>query len=215
MPGYGPSWLSSSRCLSCPQAVVGQVATPLEFDASVDGFTPRGTPIATRINTGILVQQAMGDGTLRGYPLADCALPPVEMWLAICGGAPSGLSLSGVGRLVASLFNECNPMCMQAVAPWSRECREREGMSTSELTSVIAGVIVDKVTATLSTGPQLRAFTTSLTFCAGYSYSLQFDAQQAARGATAQCVGGLLDACETAFQVHIIIRRHQSELNRA
>ena len=194
---------------------MGQVSEPLQFDASVDGFTPRGTPIATRINAGILIQTGFEEKTLLGYPLADCAKPPVEMWLAVCGGsAASGeLSLTGIGDLVASLSTSCNPICMQAVAPWSRECRERQGMGSAALTQVIASVVVGKVKATVGNGPPLSAYTLSLTAagCASSSYATTAsyaaltggDVATPATGATAECLAGLVGNCETAFEAQL------------
>ena len=52
--------------------------------AQVDGFTPRGTPMATRINTGINMQEAVVDKHLSSYPLASCQDPPVQLWMAVC-----------------------------------------------------------------------------------------------------------------------------------
>jgi hypothetical protein len=149
--------------------VLGQAVTPLQFDSSVDGFAPRGTPVATRLNTGFLLQGAMEadkkglgadslpDGLLRGYPLADCDEPPVEVWMALCsdgtGPVPGGgggavaaaASAAGISRLVTSLSSSCNPICRAAVAPWARECRERLGWPNDALMDVVATTVLSKL----------------------------------------------------------------------
>eukprot|EP01047_Picozoa_sp_COSAG01_P014506 COSAG01_NODE_708_length_14125_cov_3.872745_6_plen_325_part_00 len=148
---------------------LGQAVTPLQFDSSVDGFAPRGTPVATRLNTGFLLQGAMEadkkglgadslpDGLLRGYPLADCDEPPVEVWMALCsdgaGPVPGGgggavaaaASAAGISRLVSSLSSSCNPICRAAVAPWARECRERLGWPNNALMDVVATTVLSKL----------------------------------------------------------------------
>lgn len=133
------SCLTAIGCAMLCIAAAGQIWAPLQFDGSISGFTPRGTPVATRVNTGLLIQKALEDKTIQGYPHADCDTPPVEMWLAVCGGDTSsalkgataslGLTPKLIGNTVASLSTSCNPICMRAVAPWARECRAHASAS--------------------------------------------------------------------------------------
>eukprot|EP01050_Picozoa_sp_SAG11_P011551 SAG11_NODE_1231_length_5456_cov_3.733246_2_plen_295_part_00 len=203
---------------------VGQLAVPLQFDASVDGFTPRGTPMATRINTGLLIQKGIDEKTLRGFPLADCAHPPIELWLVLCGGGRTGASRAStsasaggggapsfakLGDMVASLAGAgCGPICAQAVAPWSRECAERDGSTEAEQSRVVAAAILEKLSVTASsltsvafTAAQIAAGCTSSSELDALSLPLLSEAalSEAALSATAECVGELVANCSARF----------------
>jgi hypothetical protein len=153
-------------------ALLGPALAPLQFDASVKGFTPRGTPMAMRINTGILLQAGLADKTLQGFPDADCSAPPVELWLALCGSQEaSNVDMSTVfgaaavvGELLARLAGECSPICMTTVAPWYRECREHTGLGLNDLASIVADTIMQGLSTTVQAGLTL-ALATGQTTC--------------------------------------------------
>ena len=168
-------------------ALLGPVLVPMKFDASVKGFTPRGTPMAIRINTGILLQAGLADQTLQGFPDADCASPPVELWLALCGSQASGDvdtstvfgAAAAVGDLLERLAGECSPICMTTVTPWYRECREQTGLSIEALADVVADTITAKLPATAQT-----------------ALTLLLSTGQAQCSSTAACVSGMLATCD-------------------
>jgi hypothetical protein len=171
-------------------ALLGPVLVPMKFDASVKGFTPRGTPMAIRINTGILLQAGLADQTLQGFPDADCASPPVELWLALCGSQASGDvdtstvfgAAAAVGDLLERLAGECSPICMTTVTPWYRECREQTGLSIEALADVVADTITAKLPATAQT-----------------ALTLLLSTGQAQCSSTAACVSGMLATCDARF----------------
>ena len=147
--------------------LLGPALAPLQFDASVKGFAPRGTPMALRINTGIQLQAGFADQTLQGFPDADCSAPPVELWLALCGSQAAGNADTStvfgaaavLGDLLEHLAGECSPICMTTVAPWYRECTEQTRLGLGDLAGIVADAIMDKLPATAQAGLALALAT--------------------------------------------------------
>jgi hypothetical protein len=126
----------------------GMLVEPITMDASVDGFLPRGTPVAVAVNTGILLQQGLAEKTLRQYPLPDCAAPPLELWLALCTETDMGASHAGGGARAISGFlqalpGRCSLLCAQALVPWVRECTvgSARGAAAVDAASAIAAAV--------------------------------------------------------------------------
>lgn len=167
--------------------LLGPALAPLQFDASVKGFAPRGTPMALRINTGIQLQAGFADQTLQGFPDADCSAPPVELWLALCGSQAAGNADTStvfgaatvLGDLLARLAGECSPICMTTVAPWYRECTEQTRLGLGDLAGIVADAIMDKLPATAQAGLAL-ALATGQAKCAS----------------AADCVSDMLRTCD-------------------
>jgi len=182
--------LAAAGALMLAFSAAGPLVEPLQFDASVKGFSPRGTPMAERINTGILLQRGYGDETLRGFPFADCAAPPVELWLALCGSQAGGAvdtssllgAASAVRELLERLSGECSPICVLSVAPWYRECRERQGLTQAELAGVVADAITERLPATART-----------------ALSMLFATGQAGCASTLDCVQGMIATCDAGM----------------
>ena len=185
----GRCTLAAAGALMLAFSAAGPLVEPLQFDASVKGFSPRGTPMAERINTGILLQRGYGDETLRGFPFADCAAPPVELWLALCGSQAGGAvdtssllgAASAVRELLERLSGECSP---SACCPWRRGTASA---ASGRLTQVeLAGVVADAITERL---PATARTALSMLFATG----------QAGCASTLDCVQGMIATCDAGM----------------
>ena len=185
--------LASAGGLMLFVALLGPTVAPLQFDASVNGFVPRGTPMALRINTGIMLQKGLSDDTLHGFPAADCGSPPVELWLALCGSQASDdvdtstifAPAAAVGGLLERLSGKCSPICMATVAPWYRECREQQPLD--ELADVVSSVITEKLPVTAQT-----------------ALTLLFATNRGQCRSLAACVSGMLQTCDATMAASIL-----------